>query len=200
MELFKIEFCKGKEGCPRGVGDTKNMYNIINNTFKETGFSKKRQIHLGKKPNFHHIFKVGIAGCANCCSQPQIKEFALVAKALPTINHDLCTLCGLCMNSCKEKALYLVDRKLVLNKAQCLGCGDCWRVCPEGAIVSGEVNWRLLIGGKLGRHPQLAKEIKEIKEEEVTKFLRKAIEIIVNFPNPQVRIGQILTEGFEVTG
>ncbi|MBW2722733.1 MAG: hypothetical protein JRC67_11180, partial [Deltaproteobacteria bacterium] len=43
---------------------------------------------------------------------------------------------------------------------QLLGeCGVCARVCPSSAISTTANNYRVLVGGKLGRHPQLARDL-----------------------------------------
>jgi len=192
MDLYKIESCRSREGCPRAVGKTNALENKIEALLEETDFSGKRQKQLGKKLKQHHVFRVGLAGCANACSQPQIKDFALIAKAIPNIDHDQCTLCGHCSGICKEQALIITGGQLNLNKDRCLGCGDCWRECHTGALTPGEVTWRLLLGGKLGRHPQLAQEIKEVDSEEALQHLKKAIEIILSSPDPEERIAQML--------
>jgi len=194
MELYRIESCRSIKGCPRSVGHINLLQEKVINIFDETDFSGKRQKQLGENAKQHHIFKVGLAGCANSCSQPQIKDFALIAKAIPVINHDLCTLCGQCIITCKEQGLTNEKGQLNLNENNCLGCGDCWRVCSSKAIVPGEVTWRLLLGGKLGRHPQLAKEIKEVTLEEALVHLRKAIEIVLNSSTPKERFAQMLVK------
>ncbi len=40
-----------------------------------------------------------------------------------------------------------------------LGCGRCIRACPEGALSAGEQAYRVVVGGKLGRRPVLAREL-----------------------------------------
>src|SRR5690554_3318565 len=121
MELYKVESCRGKGGCPRAVGDTVFLKNMIERIFKETCFTEKRYKQLAEKPKQHHVFRLALAGCANGCSQPQIKDFALIAKALPQINHEICTLCGQCINICKEEALDCINGQLSLSLAKCLG-------------------------------------------------------------------------------
>lgn len=195
MDLYRIEGCRGKDGCPRGVGDTKALEEKLEEVFNRTNFTKQRKNQLKDVYKQHDIFRIGLAGCANCCSQPQIKDFALIAKALPQIDHVKCTLCGCCSDVCKEQALSIINGQLQLNSANCLGCGDCWRVCPVGALNPSEVTWRLLIGGKLGRHPQLAREIGEVSIDEGVNNLERSIEEILNAPNPTERIAQILTNG-----
>jgi dissimilatory sulfite reductase (desulfoviridin) alpha/beta subunit len=191
MDYYKIEACRSSQGCPRAVGDTGALQIKLEEILKAANFDEERKSQLGHAPKHHHIFKVCLAGCANCCSQPQIKDFALVAKALPSIDPNNCSLCNRCVKACKEKCLSIIEGQLQLNKDKCLGCGDCWRVCPTGAINTTEATWRLLIGGKLGRHPQLAQEIKEVSPNEGVDSLKQCIKIILN-SSSQDRIADIL--------
>jgi len=46
-----------------------------------------------------------------------------------TINH--CVHCGKCVSSCPVGALSVVDGKVVWNKALCVKCDTCLKVCPN---------------------------------------------------------------------
>jgi ferredoxin len=49
-----------------------------------------------------------------------------------------CTLCGLCVGSCPQGALRViestVETALTLNPSQCISCDRCVRICPEEAL------------------------------------------------------------------
>lgn len=51
----------------------------------------------------------------------------------PILNHEKCTLCGLCEKSCAYNAIKLKD-KLTLDYQQCFGCGLCVTRCRTRAI------------------------------------------------------------------
>ncbi len=46
-----------------------------------------------------------------------------------------------------------------MRRDRCLGCADCARICAHGALETSAVGYRVLAGGKLGRHPRLAAEL-----------------------------------------
>lgn len=59
-----------------------------------------------------------------------------------TIDPELCTMCGKCLEVCKEKAILGEKKKPFLTgylpfeirKKRCTKCGECIKVCPTGAI------------------------------------------------------------------
>ncbi len=56
-------------------------------------------------------------------------------RKIITIDEDKCDGCGLCIPSCEEGALQIVDGKARLVKdIYCDGLGNCLGECPQGAI------------------------------------------------------------------
>ena len=59
-----------------------------------------------------------------------------VVRKIIKINEEKCTGCGLCIDSCAEGALALVDGKARLVKEKyCDGLAACLKECPEGALT-----------------------------------------------------------------
>lgn len=55
------------------------------------------------------------------------------------IDEDKCTGCGLCVNSCHEGALQMVNGKArLVSDSYCDGLGACLPACPAGAITVEE--------------------------------------------------------------
>jgi len=64
-----------------------------------------------------------------------------------------------------------------INYDLCLACGKCIEVCPTDTIVADKKGFRVQLGGKLGRHPQLAKELPDIySEDEVIGIIKSCID------------------------
>ena len=64
----------------------------------------------------------------------------MVRRLMITIDEELCTGCGLCVPSCAEGALQIVDGKAkVVSESFCDGLGACLGECPEGALSLKEV-------------------------------------------------------------
>ena len=55
---------------------------------------------------------------------------------LVTINEELCTGCGQCVESCPAQIISMVDAKAQVtgNAAECLGCQSCAIVCTAKGI------------------------------------------------------------------
>jgi uncharacterized Fe-S center protein len=48
--------------------------------------------------------------------------------------NNTCNGCGICVDLCLGKAIYLADDKAVINYEKCLRCGICVNFCDLGAI------------------------------------------------------------------
>lgn len=60
-------------------------------------------------------------------------------RTIIKIDEEKCNGCGLCVNSCQEGALQLIDDKArIISELYCDGLGACIGECPVGAIVLEE--------------------------------------------------------------
>jgi Fe-S-cluster-containing hydrogenase component 2 len=50
------------------------------------------------------------------------------------INRERCAGCGVCMDTCPEGAIQLMDSQAVIDEGLCTQCKACIDACPNGAI------------------------------------------------------------------
>lgn len=152
----------------------------IGSVFEDSGFDAFIKSQVQGDLKSHHLFKVAVSNCANGCSMPQIVDFGIIQAGPVTITENPCSQCGACVRKCLEKAIVLdpvkgpeivSDRQAVASHYAplahqststaegCLHCGQCALVCKFGTIVRKPTAFRVMVGGKLGRHPRLATEL-----------------------------------------
>jgi 2-oxoglutarate ferredoxin oxidoreductase subunit delta len=58
-------------------------------------------------------------------------------RVLPTIDLNICTGCGLCVDQCPTHAVEMSDvrRPEIVRPEDCAYCGLCEEMCPVGAIA-----------------------------------------------------------------
>lgn len=83
------------------------------------------------------------------------------------MNADTCTVCGACRDVCLDTAITVKNAPPLFDRDKCLGCVKCREIYQNGSIVLLGHGVRLLVGGKLGRHPRLAQVIGEFDELDV---------------------------------
>jgi len=156
---FQVETCFGPGGCPnRAVNSDGLPKKLEQKLFKRDlkSFLKKR---VNAPLKMHHEFRVSISDCPNACSRPQIFDVGLIGACSPGVSDETCNLCGACEEVCRENAISFQDSIPIVDHSRCLSCGRCVEVCPTGTLQEVASGYRILIGGKLGRHPRLGTEL-----------------------------------------
>jgi len=174
---FQLDACFGSGGCPNRILNTGLQEKIETLLKREDllGFLRK---NVKGDLKFHHEFRITVSDCPNACSQPQIKDIGIIGAKTPFITNNECISCLECVNTCKENAISVDEEnnQPTIDFEQCVKCGQCIDVCPTGAIDTDQIGYRVLIGGKLGRHPRLAEELPEVYlETEVLDIIRQCI-------------------------
>ena len=164
---FKV--CGGAGGCPLSLIDEESLALSLKEIAEEMDLDGFIAGGIDGPVLFHHRFKVALAGCPNNCSQPQIVDFAVIGQARPGLAGGKCNHCRLCLESCQEKAITLEAGGPLFHADLCLNCGDCARVCPRDVIGHEQLGYRVLVGGKLGRHPRLAQTVAPLVDENTVK-------------------------------
>lgn len=192
---YQIETCFGPSGCPnRAIISDQLLERIQADVKKEDLLGFLKQTVKGDL-KFHHEFRITLADCPNACSQPQIKDIGIIGACAPWITDEPCSMCEACVEVCKEDAITLDSQKEipVIDEDLCLKCGKCIPVCPTGTLAEGQTGYRVQLGGKLGRHPQLARELPGVyNEEQVRQIVKDCIDFYKEHSKQGKRFAQIL--------
>ena len=202
-DTYEIQACRGVlRHCHHAALSTPD-YNFLQElpveveaAIQETGWPEFLYSKIPGAPRNHHRFRVHLSACPNGCSQPHIADFACIAAVRP-IMPEACSTCGTCVETCPDKALSLPDDVTtpIMEPSACLSCGICLRSCPEQAITPGESGLRLLAGGRLGRHPHLARELAGVFQiHEALDMLKTALRFYMREYHQGTRFGDHIRE------
>ena len=202
--MYTIEICRGEDvECPFLIAGIKGLRQKMKERLRETGFSKKLISRIDGKILPHQRLKIAIASCPNCCSMPQIRDFGVHVRATVSVDEDFeCNGCGNCLRACKEGAIKITGmssepsengKKVVtINYDRCVHCGLCAEVCPTGTIKMDRKCFRVMIGGKLGRHPRFADDLTGFADEsEVLRALDVCVDALLN-EKKEKRFGELV--------
>ncbi len=145
--------CAGCTWNPNGLMDTQTMCREVDTHFFGTATR-------------HHKFKISFSGCPIDCARTREMDLGFQGTVEPKTKAELCNACGLCVSTCEEKALSLVDNLPLRDTSKCNYCGDCIKVCPVDAMVASRKGWLARVGGKHGKHPIYAYEIAKFVSNE----------------------------------
>jgi len=191
---YQVEACFGRGGCPnRAVNDSgllERIEDILSKKDLKGALTAKVQGPL----KLHHEFRISVADCPNACSRPQIVDVGLIGVSRPQVLGKSCNGCASCVEVCREDAIVLDEQEHPrIDREKCLSCGQCAAVCPTGTIITSQRGYRILVGGKLGRHPQLGKDLGSIHTpEEAIETVDKCVEHYLAHSQGGERFGDVL--------
>ena len=112
----------------------------------------------------------------------------LVGFVRPSLDEGCCISCGLCVEACPDSAISLEGDYPRFDRQACQGCKGCSRACEQECISLSQPGMRVLLGGKLGRHPHLAQPVCEVRSpEEFKPLLRDWLEDYLQNAEPGMR-------------
>jgi len=194
-EMVVIEVCRGEvSGCPNALISTADWKKAAENWARERNvYERLRSRIKGDKVLLHHKLRVSISGCPNGCSRPQIADVGWVGFVHPTVAKETCTACGACAAACPDAAISVSDGPPEFDMTACQGCTRCRDACPAGCITLSTSGVRIMLGGKLGRHPRLAEIVgEEMAPSAVIALLDRVIRRYLECAAPEERFADFL--------
>jgi anaerobic sulfite reductase subunit C len=155
---YQVEGCFGPNGCPYRAVGYKDIFARVEERLAGRNIRSFLKERVQGPLKMHHEFRVSISDCPNACSRPQIADLGLIGARKPAVSNIPCNHCGACVEVCRENAIRLEADGPAVDFSKCLACGQCLGSCPTGTLQEGERGYRILAGGKLGRHPRLGRE------------------------------------------
>lgn len=192
---YQLETCFGPGGCPNRAVVDDDLVRRLEELVAGKNLREFLRRRVEGPLKMHHEFRVSVSDCPNACSRPQIADLGLIGAVRPRLGQDACTQCSACVEICREGAVQLPARadKPVVDYEKCVACGQCIAVCPSSALEKDAEGYRILVGGKLGRHPQLAKEIEGIhSKNEVLRLVEECLQHYLNHNVHGERFGEIV--------
>ncbi len=187
-----VQTCKGVYGtCPHNLvekGVVISLQSALDELKKSYGVPQESGgLHI------HDLLQVSISMCPNACARPQIADIGIIGAVIPQMDAGLCSGCNLCVTACKENAMAVADHTPAISKA-CLFCGLCIAKCNTGALMPSQFGFRIQLGGRLGRHPQLARELPGIYTvEDVCEIIRRGYPLYLSCAKPGWRLTDVIT-------
>ena len=158
-ELYKIDLCPAKYGaCTKEKRDL--MLEVLLPLRETLRRLDTTRIIMGRARTplmSHHVLRVAIIGCPNCCASPYFADFGVICQLRPEIQPGGCNRCGRCVRSCAEGAISFSGDAPEVDYGRCILCGACAQECANGCITMPQRGYKVVIGGTGSRHPQLAR-------------------------------------------
>lgn len=192
---YQIEACFGQSGCPNRAVESDGLLEDLELILARRNIPDFLKARVTGPLKMHHELRVSVSECPNACSRPQIVDIGLIGAVRPRVCDVACSGCGACVDVCKEDAIRLSDDEAppMIHAERCLNCGQCAALCPTGTVVKGAQGYRFLVGGKLGRHPRLARELGGIySKEEALKLVERCLDHYFKHNRHGERFGEIL--------
>ncbi|MBI2869839.1 MAG: 4Fe-4S binding protein [Chloroflexi bacterium] len=172
--------CAGCAWNPNGLMDTQAMCLEVDKRYFGTATG-------------HHKYKISFSGCPIDCARTREMDLGFQGIAEPALLPELCTGCELCVKSCEDKALVMVDGLPVRDMDKCLYCGDCIKVCPVESMVAARKGWLVRVGGKHGKHPMFAYEVAQFaSDDDVYPLIERSMEWYSAHAEGRERLSSVL--------
>jgi len=192
---YQVETCFGPTGCPNRAVVYEDLPRKIEERLAKRNLKSFLKERVKGPLRIHHEFRVSISDCPNACSRPQIADLGLIGARNPEVSDVPCNQCGACVGVCREGAISLLSQGPLVDPTKCLSCGQCITACLTGTLQEAASGYRILVGGKLGRHPRLAGELPGIHGlEETLEIVDRCLDHYQRHCMEGERFGEILEQ------
>lgn len=190
---YQVETCSGPRGCPNRAIIYEGLADQIGQRLAKHDLKSFLEKIVPGPLKIHHEFRISISDCPNACSRPQIADIGLIGARHPVVTGEMCNGCGSCVETCREDAIALTGDTPFIDEEKCLSCGKCIAVCPTGTLQAGRSGYRVLLGGKLGRHPALGIELPGIfNKDSMLEIIDRCVDYYKNHCVEGERLGEIM--------
>ena len=193
---YDISACFGSEGCPQAAFSTNDLMTDLENLVKQADILSFLKTSLGENIKFHHELRIALCDCPNACSRPQIADIGIMGAMVPVVGSSDCTGCNACIQACPDQAVMFADQeeKPIIDQDLCQNCGRCIRICPAHTLETARTGFRVLLGGRLGRHPRLALEMPGLySHDQVVRVVRTCLEFYKTHAKNGQRFSRLFT-------
>jgi len=189
----QVETCFGPTGCPNRAVLGEDLTSVLESLLEARHLKEFLKGRVGGPLKLHHEFRVSVSDCPNACSRPQIADVGLIGCRRPRVSDEPCQECEACLQVCKEGAIQLNSHRPVLDQGRCVGCGQCIEVCPTSSLQEEARGYKVLLGGKLGRHPRLATQLPGVHSvEEIPAIMNRLMDLFMRRCVRGERLGEII--------
>jgi len=192
---YQVETCFGPSGCPNRIPKAKDFAERVQEILKKRDLKSFLKSKVQGPLKYHHEFRVSLSDCPNACSRPQISDVGIIAAIAPAVRGSECNQCGLCSEACIENAVAVTGEMNApeIDLSRCVYCGQCVKACPNETLVALQEGFRMMIGGKLGRHPRLASELTGFfSRAEVLELIDGILDVYAAHNQRGERLGEMI--------
>ncbi len=163
-----------------------------------------------KKPDLPAKLKIALACCLNMCGAIHCSDIAIVGlhRTPPVVDDEIVskfceipsTIAGCPTFALKPKVLGPGKRSIEVDPKKCMGCGNCYSVCPGMKIFNPKYDClSIWVGGKIPDSKTPPKFSRLIipyvpnnppRWPEVTEIVKKIVDLWRKHARPDERIGE----------
>ena len=100
----------------------------------------KKGTQISKDINKHKIATTPKGSFFGCIVSCIFRTFLPIVNLGIRVHKKDCVGCGVCVNNCQLKAIYLKNNKAKVKCTECQNCQGCINICPKKAISFMRVN------------------------------------------------------------